>query len=67
MSSETEIKNNAHRLAYALYCICEDGFRINAMAKTLNYEPNQLQTDLKDLYSYIREIEQNIREKKDCE
>lgn len=54
MTSETERKNNADRLAYALYCISEDENSIKAVAQTLHYEPAQLQTDIKDLYKQIQ-------------
>lgn len=62
MTSETERKNNANRLAYSLYCISEDTYRINAMAHTLNYDAKQLRTDLIDLYKYLSELERKENE-----
>lgn len=62
MTNETEKKNNAHRLAYSLYCICEDANRINRLSQILNYEPSQLKTDLKDLHDYLSELERKDAE-----
>lgn len=62
MTNETEKKNNAHRLAYSLYCISEDANRIKSVAQVLNYEPKQLQTDLTDLYNYLSELERKETE-----
>ena len=62
MTSETERKNNANRLAYSLECISEDANKIKAVAQMLNYDPLQLQTDMKDLYNYLLELERNANE-----
>mgnify|MGYP003291312484 CR=1 FL=1 len=62
MTNETEKKNNAHRLANALYCISEDTYRINAMAHTLNYDAKQLRTDLIDLYKHLSDLERKETE-----
>lgn len=62
MTSETEKKNNAHRLAYSLECISEDTSRIKAVAQLLHYDSSQLKTDLKDLYNYLSELERKENE-----
>lgn len=46
---------NANRLSYALYCIIENESKIKAVGQILDYEPTQLQTDIKDLF------EQNMK------
>ena len=57
MTSETEKKNNADRLAFSLFCISEDTYKINAIAHMLNYDASQLKTDMIDLYKHLLELE----------
>lgn len=59
---KTEKKNNAHRLAFALSCIADDSYRIQYVAKFLNYESAQFKIDLKDLFSYLSDLERKINE-----
>ena len=57
MTNATEKKNNANRLVFSLKCIQEDTHKIKQIAHILNYEQKQLETDIKDLYIYISELE----------
>lgn len=51
-------KDNARRLASVLYSYSEDPQRVKALAHYLNYIPEQLAEDMKDLRSYIDRLEE---------
>lgn len=55
MSAENERRNNVRRLACALYQRSEDAAAIQQLARILNYIPDQLQQDIKDLETYTAE------------
>lgn len=60
MTSETERRNNANRLAMELAWISEDESKVKAIAQLLNYEPSQLKTDMQDIFTYLNDLERQI-------
>lgn len=54
-----ERKNNAQRLAWALYRNADD-FTIKQIAQLLNYNEGQLREDINDLPAYISELEEKL-------
>ncbi len=59
-SDMIEKKNNAHRLAFALWQKSADDLR--TLARELHYEPRQLRIDMVDLIHFIWEIESELKE-----
>lgn len=55
MSRENERRNNARRLAFALYERRGDSLLVNRLATLLHYLPEQLRADIADLESYTAE------------
>ena len=53
----SEKKNNAHRLAYALYQRADDPATIERLARILDYVPSQLAKDMNDLKEYLTSLE----------
>ena len=60
MTSETERKNNANRLAMTLAWFSENESKVKAIAQMLNYEPSQLKTDMQDIFTYLNDLERQI-------
>lgn len=54
------MKDNAHRLANVLESCTDDKNTIQALAHYLNYVPEQLTEDMKDLKQYIKRLEENL-------
>lgn len=54
--NDAELKNNAKRLAYTLYCVSDDDDLIDFLAHKLNYVPKQLKKDMFDIWIYLKEI-----------
>ena len=54
--NDAELKNNAKRLAYTLYCVSDDDDLIDFLAHKLNYVPKQLKKDMFDIWMYLKEI-----------
>jgi len=52
------VKDNARRLASVLESFSEDPQRVKALAYYLNYIPEQLAEDMKDLRQYIKRLEE---------
>ena len=52
-----EKKNNAHRLAYALYQRADDPATVERLARILDYFPSQLAKDMNDLKEYLNALE----------
>ncbi|MBR5405686.1 MAG: hypothetical protein IK107_05255 [Oscillospiraceae bacterium] len=55
MSRENERRNNARRLAFALYERMNDAQTVARLATVLHYLPEQLRADIADLESYTAE------------
>ena len=53
MNDNNEKINNANRLAYSLYQRKDDEGTIDQLAKILNYLPEQLKVDMKDLFECL--------------
>ena len=60
MTSETERRNNANKLAMELAWISEDENKVKAIAQVLNYEPSQLKTDMQDIFTYLNDLERQM-------
>ncbi len=54
---QDQTRENAHRIATALFNRAEDPGAINRLSIILDYHPEQLQRDMKDLIDYICRIE----------
>lgn len=52
------VKDNAHRLASVLDSYSDDKNVIKALAHYLNYIPEQLAEDMKDIQQYIKRLEE---------
>lgn len=52
----SELKNNAKRLAYTLYCVEKDDVLIGFLSRKLNYEPRQLKKDMFDIWMFIKSL-----------
>ena len=52
------VKDNAHRLASVLDSYSNDKRTITALAHYLNYIPEQLAEDMKDIQQYIKRLEE---------
>lgn len=63
MTNCFERKNNAKRLAWAIYRNADD-FTIKQLARLLNYHEGQLREDINDLPAYISELESKLS---DCD
>lgn len=61
MTNDFERKNNAKRLAWAIYRSADD-FTIKQLARLLNYHEGQLREDINDLPAYISELEAKLSE-----
>ena len=55
---ERENRNNARRLAYALYQRAEDECTVERLARILHYMPEQLAIDMKCLFAMINEMQE---------
>lgn len=62
MTNEFERKNNAKRLAWAIYRNADD-FTVKQLARLLNYNEGQLREDINDLPAYISDLEHQLSEK----
>jgi len=54
------VKDNAHRLASVLDSYSDDKNVIKALAHYLNYIPEQLAEDMKDIQQYIKRLEEGV-------
>lgn len=61
MTNDIERRNNAKRLAWAIYRSADD-FTIKNLARLLNYYEEQLRQDINDLPAYISELEAKLSE-----
>ena len=50
-------KNNAHRLAYALFQRADDPATVERLARILDYVPSQLAKDMNNLKEYLTDLE----------
>lgn len=62
MTNDFERGNNAKRLAWAIYRNSDD-VTIKSLARILNYQEEQLRTDIHDLPKYISDLEAELDEK----
>lgn len=54
------VKDNAHRLASVLDSYSDDKNVIKTLAHYLNYIPEQLAEDMKDIQQYIKRLEEGV-------
>jgi hypothetical protein len=50
------VRDNAGRLASVLFDYADDYSRVERLAKILDYEPRQLQQDMKDIRKVVRSV-----------
>lgn len=58
---KSDIKGNAHRLAYTLYQFAEDKRVIQMLSQILHYNPEQLQEDMAAIDKYINQLERGSK------
>lgn len=57
---KSDVKGNAHRLAYTLYQFAEDTNTINQLARLLHYMPEQLKEDMEAVHKYLNQLEKEV-------
>ena len=57
------LKENSHRLVYALYTRSQDERVILMLSRVLNYEKDQLKKDMNDLLRYVDILEESYNER----
>jgi len=58
-----EKRQGTLRLVNALNSVGEDDTRLNFIASATNYYPEQLKEDIKALYDYVKEVEEEREDK----
>lgn len=59
---KSDVKGNAHRLAYALKGMSENKRFVEIMSNLLNYDKTQLAEDVEAISVYIDKLEKQIKD-----